>query len=241
VDPAHLDAHATVDLSLRAEARAFLEDLSQRAPQAPRDARLRARIAKGKRKHAASLSLDLRDDGVQPEVLFSRLRSRLGADAVLVTDTGRHALWALHAFPVLGPRTLISPADFAARGFAVPAAIGARLAAPERAVVCVCSDTAFMVTGLELKTAADARLALSVLVLEEPPETSGPDHRPVPQAKDRRAAWRGVDFRALAQALGARTATANSDFDLDRALDAALSPGDRPTLCHVRIRYDRST
>ncbi|MFN7975421.1 MAG: thiamine pyrophosphate-dependent enzyme [Acidobacteriota bacterium] len=226
------DPASAADLVIASDPRSALPLLSAAGRRAP-ERKLRERIQKGKRDHAASLTLAPREDGVQPELFYSRLRSRMARDGVLVVDAGRHALWALHAFSVYQPNTFHVPASDQALGLALPAAIGAKLAQPDRPVVTVTGHASFLVTAIELRTAVDLRVPLPVFVLEEKEDEPGA----MPPARGRKGP--GVDFRALAQALGARNVRIENDLALDAGLDAALASADRPTLCHVRILYDR--
>ena len=228
VNPAHLGASFSIDLGVTSDASLFLQSILGRLDRMARDGALRRRIERGKRRHAASLSRALKEEGVQPEVLFARLRSRLPANAMLALDGGRPAFWALHAFAVERPNTLLLPADFGAMGFAVPAAIGAKLCEPAAPVLAVTGDTSFAATALEVQTATLARLGIPVLLLEE---QIAPTRR--------REARSAIDYRALAQACGARAVRISNDFELDAGLDAALRTTDRPTLVHLTVLYDR--
>lgn len=96
---------------------------------------------------------------------FEDLRRALPSEAVLVTDSGYHQMMLRRHFPVLAPRGLIVPSDLQSMGFGVPAAVGAALACPERAVVAVVGDGGVRATGTEVATAARAGASLVVIVL----------------------------------------------------------------------------
>ena len=70
-------------------------------------------------------------------------------------------------FEVLAPRGLLFPSDYQSMGFGLPAAIGAKLAVPERPVVAVLGDGGFAISGLELLTAVHANLSLTVIVFND--------------------------------------------------------------------------
>ena len=95
------------------------------------------------------------------------LRRLLNRDAIVVTDSGNHQFWALSDFPVLSPRTFLSPTDYQAMGFSVPAAIGAKLAYPSRQVVSLVGDGCFLMSGMELVTAARLNLKPIVVVFHD--------------------------------------------------------------------------
>ena len=95
---------------------------------------------------------------------FRALRRALPDDAVLVLDSGLHQIMARRHFEVRSERGLLMPTDLQSMGFAIPTAIGARLAAPARPVVALVGDGGFSMNGLELQTAVREGLSLTVIV-----------------------------------------------------------------------------
>jgi acetolactate synthase-1/2/3 large subunit len=126
--------------------------------------KIRDRIA------AANSALEPRVHGIEPGTpaeLLRLLREVLPRNACVVTDSGLHQMLVRRHFPVLAPRGLIVPTNFQSMGFGLPAAIGAKLAAPERTVVAVVGDGGLAMCGLELVTAARERLGIPVLVFSD--------------------------------------------------------------------------
>ena len=101
------------------------------------------------------------------EAFFGALRGAMPADSCLVLDSGLHQMLARRHFPVLGVGGLMLPADLQAMGFALPAAIGARLGRPERPIVALLGDGGFAMSGFELLTAVRERLRLTVVVFND--------------------------------------------------------------------------
>jgi thiamine pyrophosphate-dependent acetolactate synthase large subunit-like protein len=91
----------------------------------------------------------------------------LPADTIVVNDQTGINYWMEWHFPVLAPRTFLYPVGSATLGYAVPAAIGAKVAMPERAVVAVVGDGGFMFSVNELATAVKYRLGIVFLVLND--------------------------------------------------------------------------
>jgi acetolactate synthase-1/2/3 large subunit len=102
-----------------------------------------------------------------PRDFFLALRAALPRDAIVVTDSGLHQALARRHLPVFSPRGFLAPSDFQSMGFGVPAAIGAALAEPGRAVVCVTGDGGFAMAGLELVTAVREGIPLLVVVFND--------------------------------------------------------------------------
>src|SRR5207244_13569331 len=92
--------------------------------------------------------------------LIETLRAALPDDAIVVNDQTGINYWMEWRFPVLLPRTFLYPVGSATLGYGVPAAIGAKIARPDRPVVAVVGDGGFMYSVNELATAVKYRLAI---------------------------------------------------------------------------------
>ncbi len=95
------------------------------------------------------------------------LRGALARDAIVVNDQTGVNYWMEWHFPVLAPRTFLYPVGSATLGYGVPAAIGARIANPDRQVVAVVGDGGFLFSVNELATAVKYSLPIVFLVLND--------------------------------------------------------------------------
>src|SRR5258705_497027 len=95
------------------------------------------------------------DDGspLNPQRFRHALRAMMGRGDILVSDVGPQKLWVARPFPAYEPNTVLISNGYAAMGFALPAAIAAKLVHPERHVVAVCGDGGFLMNVQELETA----------------------------------------------------------------------------------------
>jgi len=108
--------------------------------------------------------------GVTPSTAGSfvgALRNILPRNGIVVTDSGLHQGLLRRHFDVLAPRGLIVPNGFQSMGFGLPAAIGAKLASPDRPVIAVIGDGCFAMTGMELLTAVREKIPLTVVVFND--------------------------------------------------------------------------
>ena len=170
-----------------------------------------------------------------PEVgrLIDLLRAALPADAIAVNDQTGLNYWMEWHYPVLAPRTFLYPVGSATLGYAVPAAIGAKIAHPDRAVVAVVGDGGFMFSVNELATAVKYKLGIVFLVLND--ERYGA----IKYLQEAMFAGRwgetelaNPDFVALARAFGAAGCRVDGIEALGRELDRALvRPG--PTVIEL--------
>jgi acetolactate synthase I/II/III large subunit len=88
-----------------------------------------------------------------------------GGDAIVVTDVGQHQMWEAQYFRHEKPRTLITSGGLGTMGFALPAAIGAKMACPEREVWVVVGDGGFQMTAAELATIVQEKVKINIAVI----------------------------------------------------------------------------
>jgi acetolactate synthase-1/2/3 large subunit len=162
-------------------------------------------------------------EGQDARSFFASLQRALPRDAILVLDSGLHQILARRYCSVVAPGGLLFPSDLQSMGFGIPAAIGARLAAPDRPVVALVGDGGFGMTGFEIGTAVRERLDLVVLVYAD--GELGQIRRQ--QLADYGASYAvrlpALDLELVAWALGARYRPAGGD--VGAAVAAALGEG----------------
>ena len=100
---------------------------------------------------------------VKPEKMIFDVRKALGTKDIVISDVGTHKLWIAKIYQTFEPNTCIISNGFASMGFALPWALGAKLAFPERVVVAMTGDGGFLMNVQELETAV--RMGLSVIVV----------------------------------------------------------------------------
>lgn len=100
---------------------------------------------------------------VKPQKIIWDLRTAMELEDIVICDVGAHKMWMARMFRCEYPNTCIISNGFAAMGIAVPGAIAAKLAFPERKVVAVTGDAGFLMNSQEIETAV--RLGLSLVIL----------------------------------------------------------------------------
>jgi acetolactate synthase-1/2/3 large subunit len=108
------------------------------------------------------------DDGfpLQPPRALYEVRKALGREDILISDVGLHKLWIGRMFPAYEPNTVLIANGLAGMGFAVPAAVAAKLVHPERLVVTINGDGGFLMNAQELETAVRLGTAFVNVVWE---------------------------------------------------------------------------
>jgi acetolactate synthase-1/2/3 large subunit len=165
------------------------------------------------------------------------LRGGLAPDAIVVSDQAGINYWMEWYFPVQGPRTFLYPVGSATLGYAAPAAIGAKVAYPERQVVAVAGDGGFLFSVSELATAVKYRLPVVFLVVNDERFGAIKWLQEAIFGRWGETDLVNPDFPALARAFGAAGERVMDLEGLGPALDKALvTPG--PTLLELRLAVD---
>jgi acetolactate synthase-1/2/3 large subunit len=174
-----------------------------------------------------------------PEVArcIAALRAALPRDAIVVNDQTGINYWMEWRFPVLQPRTFLYPVGSATLGYGLPAAIGAQIAHPGRAVVAVLGDGGFMFSVNELATAVKYRLPLAIVLMND--ERYGAIRWLQEQMFKRwgETELANPDFPAMARTFGARGERLAGIDALPDALARALR-ADGPTLLELGVAVE---
>ncbi|MGO4204672.1 thiamine pyrophosphate-binding protein [Rhodococcus sp. TAF43] len=228
VDPTSVSTNARPTVAIVGDAAKSLAALTAAYTGAPRDGAARAQLWRER------LQADARDEGARYVRLCRSLDAVLDDTAVLAADSAMACYYgALSNLPLHRPRSFLYPTGLGTLGYGLPAAIGAKVGAPERQVVAMLGDGGVMFTIAELAAAAEARLPIPVVIVDN--GGYGEIRNEMVDRDDRvHAVDLGTpDFPALARALGCYGVAVGSSEEVGPAVAAALT-ADRPTLIHVR-------
>ncbi|MDD4237238.1 MAG: biosynthetic-type acetolactate synthase large subunit [Desulfotomaculaceae bacterium] len=106
-----------------------------------------------------------RDGLLKPQFILEKLNELKDDSAIVVTDVGQHQMWAAQYLRFAEPRSFLSSGGLGAMGFCLPAAVGAKLGAPDKDVIVIIGDGGFQMTMQELGTAAEQLLNLKIFIL----------------------------------------------------------------------------
>jgi acetolactate synthase-1/2/3 large subunit len=182
-----------------------------------------------------------RNDRVNPALFFEELRRQLPDDAIMTVDDGNHTFLAAELFEVRRPRTFISPTDFNSMGYAVPAAIGAKLANPERRVVSIVGDGAFLMTGLETITAATLGLGIAYFVFDDGELSQISQGQEIPYNRKSCTTLGKLRLNGIAEGVGARYVAIENNEQIAPGITQALATDDHPVIVDVHIDYSKRT
>ena len=230
IDAAKINDRYPADVGIVADAaqslEALLEVVEGQGAVTTKDTA--ARVASAIEQTEVSLSALER----QHLALCGAIRAGLPPEAIIIGDMTQLSYSASFALPVEQPGTWLHPAGFCTLGCAMPMAIGAKIASPDRAVSALVGDGGFMFTVGELAAAAELRLPLPIVIWNNGGYgqiRDGMTRRDIPTIGVNST---GTDFMLLAKALGCDGVRPGSLDDVTSALTVALESS-RPTLIEV--------
>jgi acetolactate synthase-1/2/3 large subunit len=165
VDPAEVNKNVKVDVALVGDLRAVLEELLPRVAGRDGSAWLKT-IESSKGAVAVRDIKNLPDSGhLWAAHVMHDLWRITGGDAIVATDVGQHQMWEAQYFHHEKPRSLVTSGGLGTMGFALPAAIGAKMACPDKEVWVIAGDGGFQMTAAELSTIVQEKIKINIAII----------------------------------------------------------------------------
>jgi acetolactate synthase-1/2/3 large subunit len=182
-------------------------------------------------------------DRVNPGLFFSALRARLDRDAIIVADDGNHTFLTAELMPIYEGGNYLSPTDFNCMGYCVPGSIGAKLVQPDRQVIGIVGDGAFLMTGLETITAVRNSLGVAWFVFNDGELSQIAQAQELPYQRKTCTGVGALDYRMFAAATGCEFVAIENNQVVDAGIErvVGLMAENRPVIVDVRIDYSRQT
>lgn len=179
---------------------------------------------------------------VNPALFFEALRAQLPDDAIMTVDDGNHTFLAAELFEVRRPRTFVSPTDFNSMGYAVPAAIGAKLANPGRQVVSIVGDGAFLMTGMEAITAVTLGLGIVYFIFDDGELSQISQGQEIPYNRKSCTTLGKVRLKGLAHGVGAQFISIENNAQImEKIRESMRIARHHPVIVDVKIDYSKRT
>ncbi|MFO0754808.1 MAG: acetolactate synthase large subunit [Thermodesulfovibrionales bacterium] len=176
------------------------------------------------------------ENGLSPLEVIRGIRRALGREDILISDVGAHKIWIGRFYPAYAPDTLIISNGFASMGFAVPGAIAAKLAHPEKKVIAAVGDGGFLMSVAELETAVRWKLPFVTVIFNDNCFGLIQWKQLMRYKKDFCVKVQNPDFVKLAESFGCKAYRVERGGNLAAALQDALKQ-DVPSLIDCRIDY----
>ncbi|UOR12376.1 acetolactate synthase large subunit [Halobacillus amylolyticus] len=234
-EEAEIDSHYPVALNVVGDIRENLNELINIIPNKERDLTWVASI---RNQILSELEEYKHDTGfpIKPQKIISDLRSVLKDEDIAISDVGAHKMWMARMYHTAEPDTCLISNGLASMGVAVPGAIGAKLASPERNVVAVCGDGAFQMTGAELETAVRLNLPIVILLWRDDGYGLIEWHQLKKFERASHISFGNPDFVQLAKSYGFEAMAMEKAEDLKPALEQAIAMN-KPVLIDCPVDY----
>ncbi len=173
---------------------------------------------------------------IKPQKALWDVREALGPEDILLSDVGAHKMWIARYYQCDEPNTCLISNGFCSMGFALPGALGAQLARPDRKVLAVCGDGGFLMNVQEMETAYRLKLPIVVLLWEDHEYGLIAWKQQNHFGRHTDLTFTNPDWVKLAESFNWNGVRVNNSRDLRGALDTALA-ADLPTLITIPIDY----
>lgn len=240
IDPAEIGKNVKVDIPIVADAKKALSALYSKLIEfgfSKKDSEWINRINYLRESHAPSY--EEKGDGLKPSKILKILRNVLPKNAIITTGVGQNQMWTALHFKIFEPRTFITSGGLGAMGFGLPAAIGAKVAAPDRPVFNIDGDGSFLMTEQDLATAISEKIPVVSIILKN--RSLGMVRQWQCLFCNKRYAYVDLgnvpDFVKLAEAYGAEGIRIESYEEFERVARRSLS-AEMPVVIEVPISPD---
>jgi acetolactate synthase-1/2/3 large subunit len=189
------------------------------------------------------LGYDIPADGsLSPQFVIERLSQICGPDTIFAAGVGQHQMWASQFVKYEKPRTWLNSGGAGTMGYAVPAAMGAKVGAPDTAVWAIDGDGCFQMTNQELVTCALNNIPVKIAIINN--ESLGMVRQWQTLFYDSRysntslESKRVPNFPMLAEAMGCVGLACERPEDVDAVIEKAMSINDQPVVVDFRVHRD---
>lgn len=162
VDPAEIGKIISADIPVVGDAKKALQMLLAEPTVHNNTEKWIEKVTKDKNRVR---SYDKKERVVQPQAIIERIGELTNGDAIVVTDVGQHQMWTAQYYPYQNERQLVTSGGLGTMGFGVPAAIGAKIANPEKEVILFVGDGGFQMTNQELAILNIYKVPIKVVML----------------------------------------------------------------------------
>ncbi|WP_081683157.1 acetolactate synthase large subunit [Marmoricola sp. URHB0036] len=246
IDPAEIGKNRVADVPIVGDCREVIADLivalqAEQAQGNTGDYEGWVKFLAGV-KSQYPLGYDAPAEGLAPQYVIERLGKIAGPESIYVAGVGQHQMWATHYVGYEHPNTWINSGGLGTMGFAVPAAMGAKVGRPDTTVWAIDGDGCFQMTNQELATCTIEGIPIKVAIINN--ESLGMVRQWQTLFYEGRysntdlQSKRIPDFVKLAEAYGAVGLSCDSPGDVDATINKAMEINDVPVVVDFRVERD---
>lgn len=204
---------------------------------------LTTQIARDKRAYLEQWYAHDSGDKVNPARFFTALRKQINDDAFVIADDGNHTFLTAELMPCHQPTHFFSPTDFNCMGYATPAVVATKMANPDKQVIGIIGDGAFLMTHTELYTASARHVGAIFTVFSDGELSQISQAQQVPYNKKTCTVLPNLRLKGLVEASGCHYIRMDNNQDIDSAITQALAlaSDNQPVVLDVNIDYSKQT
>mgnify|MGYP003335284013 FL=1 len=243
IDPAELGKNRSVDVPINGDLKAVIAALIPAVKRIGKPDLASWWHALDKLKATYPVGYDLPSDGsLAPQYVIDRIGKMSDPDTIYVAGVGQHQMWASQFINYEYPRTWLNSGGAGTMGYAVPAAMGAKVGAPDTTVWAIDGDGCFQMTNQELVTCALNNIPIKVAIINN--ESLGMVRQW--QTLFYKGRYSNTDLKSklvpdfvmLAESMGCVGLRCESADQVDATIDKAMSINDQPVVVDFRVNKD---
>jgi len=243
IEPDVFNKNYSAKLAIEADAGEFLTALLSKLDERVVSEPLVEKIASGHAKLREERARQVSEQRVVPAAFFEAVAGAAGDDAIFTTDSGNGTFLAMEHLRLKAPGRFLAPVDYSCMGYAVPAAIGAKAANPDKDVIAFAGDGALLMTGLEGLTAANYGLGIVTFVLRDRELAQIAQFQNIALARKTCASLPDFEVENLAKATNSYYLAMDNGDDFASIAREAIKIGrsGQPVMVDVAIDYSHKT
>ena len=224
IDPAEIGKNVMIDVPIVGDVRLVLEELLRKLKPGHTSKWLK-QIETWQKKHPIPLGNRRSDSGLKPQFVIRELSRLSDEDTIVATDVGQHQMWTAQHFIIRKPRSFITSGGLGTMGYGFPVAMGARLAAPDKRVICITGDGSFQMNIQELATVVNNSMDITIALINN--GYLGMVRQWQDIFYDKRYSHTALegspDFVRVAEAFGATALRATNEKETTAAIEKAMN------------------
>jgi acetolactate synthase I/II/III large subunit len=233
--PAEVDSHYDVEVGIQADIGRSLDALAKavdrKFDQGDSGQKIRKLLDDELSRGRSDESFPLK-----PQRIVADTRAALGRSDIVLADTGAVKMWMARLYPTYEPNTCLISNGLSTMAFALPGAIGVKIAQPDRRVLAAVGDGAFLMSSFEIETAIREHVPITILIWQDDAYGLIKWKMDLELGRDMDVEFKNPDFVAYAESFGARGYKVTSSGDLLPMLTEALA-GDTVSVIACPVDY----
>lgn len=247
INPAVFSANYPASISIEGDSKAILTALVKAlealgAPKAVDD-KLATAIQRDKKAYLEEWFAHDSKGRVNPARFFVELRKQLNDDAIVITDDGNHTFLTAELMPIHNAGGFTSPTDFNCMGYCVPAVNGCKLVNPDKQVVGIIGDGAFLMTCMETLTASSLGLGAVYFIFSDGELSQISQAQEIPYNRKTCTVLHEAKIEGVAHATGCEFISINDNAEIENGIATALAfaANNKPVIVDIKIDYSKRT